>query len=79
MLQHLAEAFTWNVQPKSFQDAVPDYLYDFEDIFSKTSFDSLPLLMHWDHTIELVPDTEPSNCKVYSLAPREQNELDAFL
>ena len=37
--QCLAEAFTQNVQPKSFQDAVPDYLYDFEDVL--TSFDSL--------------------------------------
>ena len=41
-LQRLAEAFTQNMQPKSFQDAVPDYLHDFEDVFSKTSFDSLP-------------------------------------
>ena len=64
-LQWLAEAFTWNVQPKSFQDVVPGYLYDFEDMFSKTSFDSLPEHKQWNHAIELVPDAEPSNCKVY--------------
>ena len=78
-LQHLAEVFTQNMQPKSFQDAIPNYLHDFKDIFSTTSFDSLPEHKQWDHAIELVPDVEPSNCKVYPLAPKEQDELDAFL
>ena len=56
-----------------------DYLHDFKDIFSKTSFDSLPEYKQWDHVIELVPDVEPSNCKVYLLMLKEQDELDAFL
>ncbi|KAG6804810.1 hypothetical protein H0H92_002273, partial [Tricholoma furcatifolium] len=30
--QRLAEAFTSNDPPKSFRDAVPDYLHDFEDV-----------------------------------------------
>ena len=50
-----------------------------KDVFSKTSFDSLPERKQWDHAIELVPDAEPSNCKVYPLVPKEQDELDAFL
>ena len=79
MLQHLIEAFTQNMQPKSFQDAVLDYLYDFKDVFSKTSFDSLPKYKQWDHTIALVPDIEPLNCKVYLLVPKKQDKLDAFL
>ena len=58
---------------------VPDYLYNFEDIFSKTSFDSLLEHKQWDHTIELVPDAEPLNCKVYPLTSKEQDELEAFL
>ena len=58
---------------------MPDYLHDFEDMFSKTSFDSLPEHKQWDHAIELVPDAEPLNCKVYLLMLKEQDELDAFL
>jgi hypothetical protein len=40
--QRLAEAFHQNTTPKDFRDAVPNYLHDFEDVFSKESFDTLP-------------------------------------
>ncbi|KAG5640134.1 hypothetical protein DXG03_000970 [Asterophora parasitica] len=40
-LQRLAEAFVANAGPWSFWDAVPNHLHDFEDIFTKASFDSL--------------------------------------
>ncbi|KAG5716918.1 hypothetical protein E4T56_gene8518 [Termitomyces sp. T112] len=77
--QHLAEAFAANSQPKPFPSTVSNHLHDFEDVFSKASFDSLPERKQWDHVIELIPDAEPSSCKVYPLAPHEQDELDAFL
>ncbi|KAG5724837.1 hypothetical protein E4T56_gene12619 [Termitomyces sp. T112] len=77
--QHLAEAFAANSQPKPFPSTVPNHLHDFEDVFSKASFDSLLECKQWDHVIELIPDAEPSSCKVYPLAPCEQDELDAFL
>ncbi|KAG5717985.1 hypothetical protein E4T56_gene1731 [Termitomyces sp. T112] len=76
--QRLAEAFAANSQPKPFHSTVPNHLHDFEDVFSKASFDSLPEHKQWDHAIELIPDAEPSSCKVYPLAPCEQDELDAF-
>jgi hypothetical protein len=37
--QQLAEVFHKNSETKSFRDLAPDYLHDFEDVFSKTSFD----------------------------------------
>ncbi|KNZ76232.1 hypothetical protein J132_11102 [Termitomyces sp. J132] len=77
--QHLAEAFAANSQPKPFCSTVSNHLHDFEDVFSKTSFDSLLECKQWNHAIELIPDAEPSSCKVYPLAPHEQDELDAFL
>ncbi|GLB44521.1 putative retrotransposable element tf2 155 kda protein type 1-like [Lyophyllum shimeji] len=77
--QRLAEAFARNSAPKDFRDAVPDYLHDFEDVFSKAAFDELPERKQWDHAIELEPGSTPSSCKVYPLAPNEQAELDAFL
>ncbi|KNZ76714.1 hypothetical protein J132_08783, partial [Termitomyces sp. J132] len=58
---------------------VPPYLHVFEDVFSKALFDSLLEHKRWDHAIELLPDSISSSCKVYLLAPREQDKLDAFL
>ena len=59
------------MQPKFFQDAILDYLHNFEDVFSKTFFDSLLECKKWGHAIDLVPDTEPSKYKVYLLVPKE--------
>jgi len=77
--QHLAEAFHRNTEPTSFCDSILTYLHDFEDVFSKSSFDALPTCKPWDHAIKLVPDVNPVNCKVYPLAPNEQKELDEFI
>lgn len=65
--------------PKGFHDIVPAYLHDFEDVFSKASFDSLPEHKKWDHAIELIPQAVSRSCKVYPLSPNEQKELDVFL
>ncbi|KNZ76873.1 hypothetical protein J132_07059 [Termitomyces sp. J132] len=65
--------------PWEFQDVVPPYLHAFKDVFSKALFDLLLECKRWDHTIKLLPDSAPSSCKVYPLAPWEQDELNAFL
>jgi len=59
--------------------SVPEYLKEFDSVFSKESFDALPESKKWDHTVELIPEEKASNCKVYLLAPTEQKELDQFL
>ncbi|KAG5727577.1 hypothetical protein E4T56_gene12357 [Termitomyces sp. T112] len=41
--------------------------------------DSLLEHKQWDHAIELLPNSTPSSCKVYPLAPKEQDKLNAFL
>ena len=41
--QRLFEAFAKNsAGPKAFRDSVPAAFHDFEDVFSKKSFDALP-------------------------------------
>jgi len=77
--QCLAEAFHRNTKPKPFCDSVLTYFHDFENVFSKSSFDTLPMCKPWDHAIKLVPNVNPVNCKVYPLAPNEQKELDEFI
>ena len=58
---------------------IPEYLREFEVVFAKELFNTLPEWKPWDHAIELEPGSKPTNCKVYLLSPREQVELDAFL
>jgi len=40
--QRLAEAFLKNTKPKTFCNSVLTHLHDFEDVFTKSSFDALP-------------------------------------
>lgn len=78
--QRLAEAFGWNsAPPRTFRDGVPPQFHNFEDVFAKELFDALPSQKQWDHTIELQPEAQSSNCKVYPLSPKEQTELDDFI
>jgi hypothetical protein len=68
-LQRLAEAFTWNsTPPKSFRESVPSQFHDFEDVFSKVSFDTLLDRKPWDHAIELEFRAKASSTKVYPLS-----------
>ncbi|KAG6900748.1 hypothetical protein C0995_003201 [Termitomyces sp. Mi166 len=59
--QHLAQAFAANFQPKPLHSTVSHHLQDFEDVFFKALFNSLPEHKQWDHAIELVLDAEPSS------------------
>ena len=73
--QHLVEASRKHEKAEA---KIPEYLQEFEDVFSKETFDTLPPWKPWDHVIELEPRSKPTNCKVYPLSLKEQVELDAF-
>jgi hypothetical protein len=79
VLQQLAEASHKNSEPKLFHKSVPTHFHDFEDLFTKSSFDRLPDRKVWDYAINLVPDAKASSCKVYPLAPNEQSKMDEFI
>jgi hypothetical protein len=74
----LAEASIKNLKPKDFQDIVPTSLHTYADVFSKTTFDSLPERRKWDHTIELEREPSPGFRKVYPMTLMEQTEMDTF-
>jgi len=44
---------------------LPDCAKGFESVFAKEDFDILPEHRQWDHTIELIPGSEPKSSKVY--------------
>ncbi|KAG5734827.1 hypothetical protein E4T56_gene629 [Termitomyces sp. T112] len=77
--QQLAQVFAANSMLQEFWDVVFPYLHAFEYVFSKALFDLLLEHKLWDHAIELLPDSMPTSCKVYLLAPKEQDEFNAFL
>jgi hypothetical protein len=53
---------------------------DFQDVFNKWEFDTLPPCRIWDHMIELIEGAEPHlDCKIYLLGRVEQEKLDEFL
>ncbi|KAG5731289.1 hypothetical protein E4T56_gene8120 [Termitomyces sp. T112] len=79
MSQRLTQAFAANAMPQEFWDMVLPYLHVFEDVFFKASFNLLAERKRWDHIIELLPDSTLSSYKVYPLALREHDKLDAFL
>jgi len=68
--QCLAEAFKCNSKTSvPSRRSIPEYLKEFDSVFSKESFDALPESKKLDHTVELIPREKASNCKVYPLAP----------
>ncbi len=58
---------------------VPSKYWEYSDIFTRTTFDSLPDHSEFDHTINLDDSFKPQRGKIYPLSPKEQVELDKFL
>jgi len=54
--QRLAEAFKRNSEASApTRRPVPEYLKEFDSVFSKESFNVLPESKKWDHAVELIP------------------------
>ncbi len=67
-------------ESKTFEEMVPDWCRDFNNLFNKDNFNELPEPKTWDHAIELTPNASANlDCKVYPLNRNEQAELDKFL
>ena len=49
----------------------PEYLDEYQDVFSEENFEKLPEHRTWDHVIDLKPGFKPSDCKVYLLSVKE--------
>jgi hypothetical protein len=65
---------------KTFEELVPDYLYDFTDIFAKDSLNKLPASHPGvDHRIETKLGFIPKSAKTYPLSPKETDAVKAFL
>ena len=52
---------------------------EYQEVFEKKDFDTLPEWRPWDHIIKMTPDFKPTDCKVYPLTRDEQKALEEFL
>jgi transposase InsO family protein len=59
--------------------AIPEQYQEFHRVFEKESFDQLPPHRPWDHAIDLLPDCNGIEGKIYPLPPERKRELDKFL
>jgi hypothetical protein len=54
-------------ESKTLEEMIPPQYHAFHSVFKEETSRTLPLFQKWDHAIELLPDTIPSNnCKVLS-------------
>ncbi len=76
----LAAKANTDKKSQTFEEMVPEWCRDFNDIFNKDNFNELPEPKTWDHAIELTPNASANlDCKVYPLNRNKQAELDKFL
>jgi hypothetical protein len=45
-------------------DLVPSEYHNYDKVFAKESFDSLPEHRRWSHAIEIIPDAKIPNWKL---------------
>ena len=64
---------------KTLEEMIPQEFIEFMDVFSKKASERLPTRKPWDHSIDLIPGSEPPFCKVYPMSPSEQKALDEYL
>src|SRR5882762_1105785 len=58
---------------------LPPHYLEYQEVFDKADFNTLPEQRPWDHTIELTADFKPVDCKVYPLTESKQVALEEFL
>jgi hypothetical protein len=58
---------------------LPEYLESYATTFDKGKAERMPESCPYDHAIDLKEDFVPRDCKVYSLSPIEEKEMNKFI
>ena len=64
---------------KTLEEMLPPHYLEYQEVFEKKDFNTLPERQPWDHVIEMTPDCKSADCKVYPLTGDEQKALKEFL
>ncbi|KAF8697560.1 hypothetical protein AX14_001336 [Amanita brunnescens Koide BX004] len=68
-----------NQVKRTIEEIIPKHYLPYRGVFEKKTFNEMPPRQIWDHAIELIPGSKPTDCKLYPLNHQEQEQLDAFL
>ena len=74
-----AEIAFENRKERTIEEIIPKHYLEYKSVFEKTTFDELPPKRPWDHAIDLVPDSKPTDCKLYPLYGEQQQALEEFI
>jgi hypothetical protein len=64
---------------KDMRTFIPEKYWESEKVFTKSTFDSLPVHTSYDHAINLDESFMLRQSKLYPLSPREQKALEEFI
>jgi hypothetical protein len=65
---------------RTFEEMVPEWLMDYQEVFDKKDFDEMPPKRPWDHKIELNEGAKLwDNVQLIPLSDEETKSLDDFL
>lgn len=60
-------------------EIIPKEYHQYLSVFEKKASECFPISRPYDHAIDLKPDFIPRDCKIYPLAPKEQQALNDFI
>ena len=49
------------------EEIIPKHYLPYREVFEKKTFNEMPPRRIWDHAIELIPGSKPTDCKLYPL------------
>lgn len=75
----MAQKAVKDEQPKPLKELISKQYHSYLDVFEKKKSEQFPEQCLYDHTINLKPDFQPKDFKLYSLSPIEQEKLNEFL
>ncbi|OAX30549.1 DNA/RNA polymerase, partial [Rhizopogon vinicolor AM-OR11-026] len=65
---------------KTFKDLVPEWLHQYESVFSEEASNRFPQRKKWDHKIDFKDNDDlPKKAKTYPLSPLEMEHLQKWL
>ena len=77
--QKLAQEATKDTIKKKPEEIIPAQYHEYLSIFDAKKADRFPSSRPWDHAIDVKPDYQPKDCKIYPLAPKEEKALGEWV
>ena len=74
-----AEIAFKNRKERAVEEIILKHYLEYKSVFEKHTYDELPPRQQWDHAIDLIPGSKPTDCKLYPLYGEQQQALEEFV